>query len=57
MALLSYDMIRKIRSVADEYAKLERSRQAELVESRRAEKSGSARGGGAGRHDAAQPSG
>ena len=39
MALLSYDMIKEIRSVAEEYAQIERKRQAEAVQSRRAEAS------------------
>lgn len=42
MAELSYEMIRKIRSVADRYATLERGRQAEVVKSRRAEASAGA---------------
>lgn len=46
MAELSYDMIRKIRSVADRYAVIERERDAEVVESRRAEAAAGARRGG-----------
>jgi hypothetical protein len=48
MALLSYEMIKEIRGVADEYREIERARQAE-AESRRGEPSSGAATNGSAR--------
>jgi hypothetical protein len=45
MALLSYEMIKEIRGVADEYRAIERARQAE-AESRRGDSAGGTRAAG-----------